>query len=141
MSFRTAGAYLESSKLTFACVSGFSFVRIEVTCLDQNFASVDVGMAVVLKGLSFRDVGYGLRATIRSRGSFEIDDPCNLAVKWEGGDVLENLPLRLACCAAAQAISVRILVMIFSLLFSEYALCKLCSRGWLVFSCLVALGC
>ncbi len=90
MSFRTAGAYLESSKLTFACVSGFSFVRIEVTCLDQNFASVDVGMAVVLKGLSFRDVGYGLRATIRSRGSFEIDDPCNLAVKWEGGDVLEK---------------------------------------------------
>ena len=84
MSFRTAGAYLESSKLTFACVSGFSFVRIEVTCLDQNFASVDVGTAVVLKGLSFRDVGYGLRATIRSRGSFEIDDPCNLAVKWEG---------------------------------------------------------
>ena len=53
-------------------------------CLDQNFASVDVGMAVVLKGLSFRDVGYGLRATIRSRGSFEMDDPCNLAVKWEG---------------------------------------------------------
>ena len=65
-------------------------MRIEVTCLDQNFASVDVGMAVVLKGLSFRDVGYGLRATIRSRGSFEIDDPCNLAVKWEGGDVLEK---------------------------------------------------
>ena len=84
MSFRTTGADLESSKLTFACLSGFSLVRIEVTGLDQNFASVDVGAAVVLKGLSFRDVGYGLRATIRSRGSFEIDDPCNLAVKWEG---------------------------------------------------------
>ena len=78
-------------------------------------------MAVVLKGLSFRDVGYGLRATIRSRGSFEIDDPCNLAVKWEGGDALEKIPLRLACCAAAQAISVRILVIFFSLLF--YKVC------------------
>ena len=67
MSFRTTGADLESSKLTFACLSGFSLVRIEVTGLDQNFASVDVGAAVVIKGLSFRDVGYGLRAAIGSR--------------------------------------------------------------------------
>ena len=114
-------------------------MRIEVTGLDQNFASVDVGAAVVLKGLSFRDVGYGLRATIGSQGFFEIDDPFNLAEKREGVDVLENLPLRLACCAAAQAIAVRVLVMIFLLLFSKYALCKLCPREWLVFSCLVAL--
>ena len=63
-----------------------------------------------------------------------------LAILQEGGDVLENLPLRLACCAAAQAISVRILVMRFSLLFPKYALCKLRPRGWLVFSCLVAVG-
>ena len=111
MSFRTTGADLESSKLTFARLSGFSLVRIEVTGLDQNFASVDVGAAVVIKGLSFRDVGYGLRAAIGSRVFFEIDDPCNLAEKWEGVDVLENLPLRLGCGAAAQAISVRILVM------------------------------
>ena len=128
MSFRTTGAYLESSKLTFACVSGFSFVRIEVTCLDQNFASLDIGAAVVLKGVSFRDVGYGLRATIGSRVFFQIDDPCNLAEKWEGVDVLENLPMRLACGAAAQAISVRILVMRFLFDFQSM-LCVSCAQG------------
>ena len=119
MSFRTTGADLESSKLTFACLSGPSLVRIEVTGLDQNFAAVDVGAAVVLKGLSFRDVGYGLQATFGSRVFFEIDDPCNLAEKWEGVDVLENLPMRLACGAAAQAISVRVLVMRFPFVFQS----------------------
>ena len=97
------------------------------------------GRRLFSKGLSFRDVGYGLQATIGSRVFFELDDPCNPAEKWEGVDVLENLPMRLACGAAAQAISVRILVIIFSLLFSKYALCKLCPRGWLLFSCLVSL--
>ena len=84
MSFRITGANLESSKLTFACVSGFSLVRIEVTGLDQNFASVDVGAAVVLKGLSFRDVGYGVRATIGSRVFFEIDDLSTLRRSGRG---------------------------------------------------------
>ena len=83
MSFPIKGAYLESSRLTFACVSGFSLVRIEVTGLDQNFASVDVG-AVVLKGLSFRDVGCGLRATIGSRVFFEIDDLSTLRRSGRG---------------------------------------------------------
>ncbi len=92
-------------------------MRIEVTGLDQNFAGVDAGAAVVLKGLSFRDVGYGLQATFGSRGFFDMDDPCNLAEKWEGVEVLDILPMRLSCGAAAQAISVCVLVMRFPLVF------------------------
>ena len=98
-------------------------MRIEVTGLDQNFAAVDAGAAVVLKGLSFREVGYGLQATFGSRGFFEMDDPCNLAEKWAAVELLENLPMRLSCGAAAQAISVCIPVMCFTLFFLKFALC------------------
>ena len=93
-------------------------MRIEVTGLDQNFAAVDAGAAVVLKGLSFRDVGYGLQATFGSRGFFEMDDPCNLAEKWAAVELLENLPMRLSCGAAAQAISVCVSVMCCTLFLS-----------------------
>ena len=116
--FSVTGADLETSKLTFACLSGSSLVRIEVTGLDQNFASVDAGAAVVLKGLGFRDVGYGLQATFGSRGFFELDDPCNLAEKWAAVELLENLPMRLSCGAVAQAISVCVSVMCCTLFLS-----------------------
>ena len=93
-------------------------MRIEVTGLDQNFAAVDAGAAVVLKGLGFRDVGYGLQATFGSRGFFEVDDPCNLAEKWAAVELLENLPMRLSCGAVAQAISVCVSVMCCTLFLS-----------------------
>ena len=133
MSFLVTGADLESSKLTFVCLSGSSLVRIEVTGLDQNFSAVDAGVPVVLRGLCFRDVGYGLQATFGSRGSFVVEDPCNLAEKWASVELLENLPLRLACGAAAQAISVGVLVVCCIFVYFEVSFVLAVLLGW--FAC------
>ena len=133
MSFLVTGADLESSKLTFVCLSGSSLVRIEVTGLDQNFSAVDAGVPVVLRGLCFRDVGYGLQATFGSRGSFVVEDPCNLAEKWASVELLENLPLRLACGAAAQAISVSVLVVCCIFVYFEVSFVLAVLLGW--FAC------
>ena len=98
--------------LSFACLGRSSWVRIEVTGLDQNFVSVEVGEALVLKGLSIRDTGYGLRATLGSRSFFESVDPCNLAQKWESVEDMDTLPKVLMCGAAAHAISISISALI-----------------------------
>ena len=101
--------------LSFACLSRTSWVRIEVTGLDQDFVSVDVGEVLVLKGLSIRDTGYGLKGTLGSRSFFESVDPCNLAQQWESVSLKDNLPKVLMCGASAQAIAISISTLIFTL--------------------------
>ena len=126
-------------------------MRIEVTGLDQNFVSVEVGEALVLKGLSIRDTGYGLRATLGSRSFFESVDPCNLAQKWESVEHVDNLPKVLMCGAAAHAISISISALIllydFGGFLQNYLLlefiniyCVSYTQGYSVFVCSVAFG-
>lgn len=85
---------------------------IEVTALDQNFDSAEVGRGLLLKGLSVRNAGYGLRATLGSRSFFEIADPFNLTQKWELVQHIDDVPKVLMCGAAARAISISISVLI-----------------------------
>ena len=85
----------------------------EVTGLDQNLASVDGGTVLVLRGLSFRDTGYGLRATFGSRGFYELVDPCNLAQKWERVARVEDVPKVLVCGAAATSVGVSALTLLY----------------------------
>ena len=93
---------------------GSSWGRMEVTCLDQHFGSVDVGKGLVLRGLSIRDAAYGLRGTLGSRSFFESVDPCNLVQSWEALDALaDDLPKVLMCGVQAIPISILALVLLY----------------------------
>ena len=86
-------------------------MQFEVTGLDQDLASLDGGTVLVLRGLSFRDTGYGVRATFGSRSFYEVADPCNLAQKWELVDHRDNLPKVLVCGAVATSVGVSALML------------------------------
>ena len=85
-------------------MSGEKWVLFEVTGLDQNLGSLDGGTVLVLRGLSFRDTGYGLRATFGSRGFHELVDPCNLEQKWQSVSRAADLQKVLECGVAATAV-------------------------------------
>ena len=98
-------------------------MQIEATGLDQDFAEVDAGEALVLRGFSLRDSnGYGLRATLGSRSWFEVSDPCHLVQKWELVELKDNIPKVLMCGAAAQAISMSISALILLYDFGGFLL-------------------
>ena len=86
-------------------------MQFEVTGLDQDFASLDGGTVLVLRGLSFRDTGYGVRATFGSRSFYSLVDPCNLALKWEEVGHRDTLPKVLVCGTAATSVGVSALML------------------------------
>ena len=90
--------------MLFAAYNCDHWVLLEVTGLDQDFDALAGGTPVVLRGLSFRDTGYGVRATFGSRSFHDVADPCNLAQKWESVEHRDNIPKVLSCGAAATAV-------------------------------------
>ena len=111
---RTVGTSIEISTLTVACKVGLSWGRMDVSCLDHHFGSVDAGECLVLRGLSVRDIGYGLRGTLGSRSYFESDDPCNLAQSWEALDgTADDLPKVLLSGIQAIPLSLLALVLLY----------------------------
>lgn len=88
-------------------------MQFEVTGLDQDFASLDGGTVLVLRGLSFRDTGYGVRATFGSRSFYSLVDPCNLAQKWEEVVHRDLLPKVLVCGTAATIVGVSALMLLY----------------------------
>ena len=126
-------------------------MQIEASGLDQDFGEVDAGEALVLRGFSLRDTGYGLRATLGSRSWFEVADPCHLSQKWESVELKDNIPKVLMCGAAAQAISMSISALILLHDFGGFLLnylllefisiyCVSYAQGYSVFVCSVAFG-
>ena len=126
-------------------------MQIEATGLDQDFAEVDSGEALVLRGFSLRDTGYGLRATLGSRSWFEVLDPCHLVQKWELVELKDDIPKVLMCGAAAQAISMSISALILLFDFGGFLLnylllefisiyCVSYAQWYSVFVCSVAFG-
>ena len=87
--------------MLFAAYNCDHWVLLEVTGLDQDFHDLEGGTPVVLRGLSFRDSGYGVRATFGSRGFYEASDPCDLAPKWELVEHRDDIPKVLTCGVAA----------------------------------------
>ena len=126
-------------------------MQIEATGLDQDFSEVDAGEALVLRGFSLRDTGYGLRATLGSRSWFEVLDPCHLVRQWELVQSKDDIPKVLKCGAAAQAISMSISALILLHDFGGFLLnylllefisiyCVSYAQGYSVFVCPVAFG-
>jgi len=99
--------------MLFACLSGDTWALFEATGLDQDFGSFDGGTPVVLRGLSFRDTGYGVRATFGSRSFHELIDPFNLAQKWELVEHRDTLPKLLVCGAVATPVGVSAFMLLY----------------------------
>ena len=87
--------------MVFAAYNCDHWVLLEVTGLDQDFSDLDGGTPVVLRGLSLRDSGYGVRATFGSRGFHEVFDPLELSQKWELVGRRDDIPKVLTCGVAA----------------------------------------
>ena len=97
--------------MLFASYNCDHWVLLEVTGLDQDFKALAGGTPLVLRGLSFRDTGYGVRATFGSRSFYEAADPFNLAQKWELVQNLDSLPKVLSCGAVSTAVGVSALML------------------------------